>query len=134
LGLPVSRDAAVTVWSWILSSGHVVEAVVAERSGKLVGFAHYRSFPRTLDGNEACYLDDIFVSDDERGKGTARALIDEVERIASARGWTHVRWVTDEDNVRARRFYEKFAERTNLITYRVPRVLPLVGDERENGG
>jgi len=117
---PIDRDIARNVWRWILDRTHPVEAIVAERNDdQLVGFAHFRRFPRTLDANEACYLDDLFVHEGDRGTGTARALIDEIVRISGTRGWTHVRWVTGAGNHRAQRFYNKFAEKTDLITYRV---------------
>lgn len=120
VGSPVTRDIAVVIWRWISFNEHGVQALVAERDGTLVGFTHFRSFPRTLDANEACYLDDIFVTDDERGGGTARALVDAVVQIGASCGWTHVRWVTVKDNERAQRFYRKFAEDLELITYRIP--------------
>ena len=116
---PVTPSIAEVMWQWILRNEHRIEAIVAERDGELVGFAHFRPFPRTLDANEACFLDDLFVADGERGKGTAVALIERLKQISSARGWTHVRWVTGEENKRAQRFYNKFAEDMKLLTYRV---------------
>ncbi|MBV9973632.1 MAG: GNAT family N-acetyltransferase [Candidatus Eremiobacteraeota bacterium] len=116
----VDLNIARIVWEWIVSKRHGVEALVAERDGTLVGLAHYRPFPRTLNGNEAGYLDDIYVVASERGSGVAKAIMDEVVRIARLRGWSHIRWVTTKGNVRARGFYDKMGEDMRLMTYRIP--------------
>ena len=113
----VTREVAQRVWAWIQHPEHPTKAIVAERDGELIGFAHYRPFPRTLYGNEACYLDDLYVLEEQRGSGLARALIDKVSEIAKQRGWTHVRWVTEEKNARARALYDKLARAMTLVTY-----------------
>ncbi len=117
--LPVAEPVVRVVWRWIMQGTHRVECVLAERDGSALGFAIFRPFPRTLDGNEACYLDDLYVRDEFRGTGVVRALLGKIVEITRARGWSHVRWVTTADNLRARGLYEKIAQRTDLITYRI---------------
>jgi ribosomal protein S18 acetylase RimI-like enzyme len=122
LGEHVDDAIAATVWSWLLARTHGVEGVLAIRAGDdddLAGFVHFRPFPRTLDGNEACFIDDIWVAEAYRGTGLAQALIDRVRTTARERGWTHVRWVTDAKNARARAFYDRIAEDAKLVTYRI---------------
>jgi ribosomal protein S18 acetylase RimI-like enzyme len=43
--------------------------------------------------------------------------MDALQHIAASHRWTEVRWITRSDNARARAFYEKYAEATDLITY-----------------
>ena len=120
LGEPADDTIAATVWSWLLARTHGVEGILAvDDDGELAGFAHFRPFPRTLDGNEACFLDDLWVTESHRGTGLAEALIDRVCAIARERGWTHVRWVATAKNARARALYDRIAEDANLVTYRV---------------
>ncbi len=120
LGENPDDAVAATIWSWLLARTHGVEGVLAIGDGdELVGFVHFRPFPRTLDGNEACFLDDVWVTESHRGTGLAQALIGRVRAIASDRGWTHVRWVTDATNARARALYERIAENASLVTYRI---------------
>jgi GNAT superfamily N-acetyltransferase len=107
------------VWSWLLAGTHRIEGVLAIDGDRLAGFTHFRPFPRTLDGNEACFLDDLWVSEPYRGTGLARALIARVCDVAAERGWSHVRWVTERHNTRARRLYERIAENGQLETYRI---------------
>lgn len=120
LGEDADDAVAATVWSWLLARTHGLEGVLAAGGdGELVGFVHFRPFPRTLDGNEACFLDDVWVTESHRGTGLAQALIERVQAIARERGWTHVRWVTDARNARARALYDRIAEDARLVTYRV---------------
>jgi GNAT superfamily N-acetyltransferase len=118
LGETADDAIAATVWAWLLARTHGVEGILAIDDDELVGFVHFRPFPRTLDGNEACFLDDIWVTESHRGTGLAGALIDRVRALARERGWTHVRWVTDAKNARARALYERIAENADLLTYR----------------
>jgi ribosomal protein S18 acetylase RimI-like enzyme len=120
LGETADDAIAATVWSWLLARTHGVEGVLAlDDDDELVGFVHFRPFPRTLDGNEACFLDDLWVAESHRGKGLAEALIDRVRAIACDRGWSHVRWVTDAKNTRARALYDRIAHDAGLVTYRI---------------
>ncbi len=120
LGERADDRVAATVWSWLLARTHGVEGVLAiGPDERLVGFVHFRPFPRTLDGNEACFLDDLWVAESHRGTGLAKALIDRVRAIARERGWTHVRWVTEAKNARARALYDRIAEDAHLVTYRI---------------
>jgi GNAT superfamily N-acetyltransferase len=119
VGDPVNDDIARTVWSWLLAGAHGLGAILAVGSdGGVAGFAHYRPFPRTLHGNQAGYLDDLFVAAPLRGRGLAVELVRRVCEIAERNGWTEVRWVTTPDNARARAIYERVAMRSELITYR----------------
>jgi GNAT superfamily N-acetyltransferase len=119
LGEHADDNVAATVWSWLLARTHGVEGILAAGpDGELAGFVHFRPFPRTLDGNEACFLDDVWVTEAHRGTGLAQALIACVRATARERGWTHVRWVTDARNARARALYDRIAEDANLVTYR----------------
>ena len=45
------------------------------------------------------------------------ALIDALASEGRARGWTVIRWITADDNHRARSVYDEFAVRTMWVTY-----------------
>ncbi|HYZ15264.1 MAG TPA: GNAT family N-acetyltransferase, partial [Candidatus Acidoferrum sp.] len=59
------------------------------------------------------------VTETHRGNGLAEALINHLCAIARERGWTHVRWVTEEANARAQRLYDRIATDMELRTYRI---------------
>ncbi|MCB1421408.1 MAG: GNAT family N-acetyltransferase [Nitratireductor sp.] len=113
-----SAEMRARVWKWLFDPGHEVEGLVAEDSdGRLIGLAHYRAFARPLAAATGGFLDDLFVDPAARGSGAAEALIDAVKAEAAKRGWTVIRWITAEDNYRARGLYDRVAEKTRWVTY-----------------
>jgi GNAT superfamily N-acetyltransferase len=105
------------VWSWIADPSHEVGALVAEREGRIAGIAHFRPFARPLAAGAGCYLDDLFVDPAYRGGGAVDALLAGLRRLAASNGWGVVRWITADDNHRARSKYDQYATRTMWITY-----------------
>ena len=114
----LDEDVLDRVWNWLLDAGHPLNAILAiAPDNTMVGLAHYRAFPETLLGRDAGFLDDLFVSPAQRDKGVGRALINGVAKIAKARGWPFVRWITAEDNAPARRLYDDVGAKTHWVTY-----------------
>lgn len=106
------------VWSWLRDPDHEVEALVAlDAPGKVIGLAHYRPFARPLAAATGGFLDDLFVDPGTRGSGAAQALIDGVAEAGRRRGWSVIRWITADDNYRARSAYDRVATRTGWVTY-----------------
>ena len=54
-----------------------------------------------------CYLAELYVVPDKRGRGLGRALMDEVMRVARAQGAGHIELNTSDDDVAARALDEK---------------------------
>lgn len=106
------------VWEWVQDESEEVECFLAlDGSGVAVGLAHFRGFARPLAASRGCYLDDLFVDPDARGKGAAQALMNALRTEAQLRGWSVVRWITAEDNYGARAMYDRVSSRTNWLTY-----------------
>ncbi|MEU5805948.1 GNAT family N-acetyltransferase [Streptomyces sp. NPDC047718] len=113
-----TEEMAGRVWSWLNDPGHELQALVAEDAGgRLVGLAHYRPFARPLSATVGCFLDDLFVAPAGRGSGAADLLLARLREIAAEHGWSVVRWITADDNYRARGKYDQVATRTPWITY-----------------
>jgi GNAT superfamily N-acetyltransferase len=116
-GVEQTEAMRARVWTWLHEAGHDVQGLVAEDQGKLVGLAHFRRFARPLSATVGGFLDDLFVDPAARGSGAAAALIAGVEAEGRARGWSVIRWITAENNYRARQLYDKVATRTPWLTY-----------------
>lgn len=111
-------EMRATVWGWIMDPAHEVKALIAEdASGRALGLAHYRPFARPLSASTGCFLDDLFVAPETRGMRVGEALIEALAAMARERGWSVVRWITADDNYRARTAYDRVATRTMWITY-----------------
>jgi GNAT superfamily N-acetyltransferase len=86
--------------------------------GKLAGFVHYLFHRSTWAPNAYCYLEDLFVSEDARGLGIGRALIEAVYDKARQAGASRVHWLTNTTNAQARILYDQVAENLGFIQYR----------------
>lgn len=117
-GVAQTKEMRDRVWSWIQDPTHEVQALVAEGAeGGLIGLAHFRAFARPLSATTGGFLDDLFVEPAARGSGAAQALIAAVAEVGRAEGWSVIRWITAEDNSRARAVYDRVAQKTAWVTY-----------------
>jgi GNAT superfamily N-acetyltransferase len=65
-----------------------------------------------------CYLEDLFVDQNYRGRGLGRLLVEDLVDLAKARGWSRLYWHTQAKN-RARSLYDKFAVADGFVRYRL---------------
>jgi GNAT superfamily N-acetyltransferase len=116
-GVPQTPKMRETAWGWLHDPDHGSNCLVAEHDGDVVGFTHFRPFVSTLRAITNGFLDDLFVDPETRGSGAAQALIEAVVDVGRANGWGTIRWITADDNYRARGVYDRLATRTGWITY-----------------
>ncbi len=110
-------EMRATVWGWLHDPAQQTRGFVAEDQGRLIGLAHFRPFARPLSASTGGFLDDLFVDPSARGSGAADALIAAIAEEGRKQGWTVIRWITAEDNYRARALYDRLAEKTKWATY-----------------
>ena len=103
-------------WSWIME-GRILCFMALSAHGRPVDIAHVREFLRPLASSVAGYLDDLFVAQGARGSGAVEALFDAARELGRDRQWSVIRWITRDDNYRARSVYDRLATRTNWVTY-----------------
>ena len=65
-----------------------------------------------------CYLQDLYVSQQSRGGGVGRQLIEHVYAEARKAGCPMVYWLTHETNATARLLYDRIATHQGFIKYR----------------
>ena len=119
-GHPEGTETADIVWRWLTDDADPFEGCVARTpSGELIGLIHFRALPRPLSGKRGGYIDDAFVAEHYRGRGVADALFHAVAEIRRQRNWSDIRWITSEDNARARAFYDRIANLTAMRIYEI---------------
>lgn len=105
-------------WTRFFDSYEPVNALVAELDGQLLGLTHYLYHRSTTAIAPICYLQDLFTQPQARGKGVARALINEVYRLAKIAGSARVYWQTHQTNSTAMLLYDKVAQQSGFVVYR----------------
>jgi GNAT superfamily N-acetyltransferase len=105
-------------WSRFFDAYEPVHALIAERSGKMLGLVHYLYHRSTIFVHPICYLQDLFTVEAARGQGVGRALIQSVYERAHAAGSPRVYWQTHESNSVAMRLYDRVADKSGFLVYR----------------
>ena len=85
----------------------VWKAFVAERDGKILGFALYYIRYSTWKGCRL-YLEDFIVTEEERGNGTGKILFERVMQEAKDKGYNGMSWQVLDWNAPAINFYNKY--------------------------
>lgn len=118
--MPMTEQTLDTVWSWIHDEGNPFWCRLARQDdGKPIGLMHFREMPSPLRGCLMGFLDDLFVEPDARGHGAVTALFDDLTEHGRDRGWPSVRWITADDNYRARAVYDRLSHKTQWNTYQL---------------
>jgi len=78
----------------------------AWRGEELVGYACLYWHSSSLVPAETVLMNDLYVTEPERGAGVGRALIEAAAEVGRERGAHQLEWVTGPDNATARRLYD----------------------------
>ncbi|MFM2091312.1 MAG: hypothetical protein RLZZ127_1801, partial [Planctomycetota bacterium] len=113
-------EVTAGTWARLTAPDGAVRGLLAELDGRVVGFATYLFHPSTWSLCSYCYLEDLFAAEEARGRGVGRALITGVADAARAAGADRLYWLTHQDNATAQALYDRVAERSGFIQYRLP--------------
>jgi GNAT superfamily N-acetyltransferase len=83
------------------------ECLLAEYETNPVGFALFFRNYSTWTGRCGLYLEDLFVSEEYRGRGIGGALMRRLREVADERGWARVDWAVLNWNTHAQSFYRE---------------------------
>ena len=116
---PTALEEQITeaTWERFFSASEPVHALVAQDEDRIVGIAHYLFHRSTTRLHDVCYLQDLFTSQQYRGRGVGRLLIQAVYAAASAAKSSRVYWTTQTTNEAGRALYEKIAKHAGFIVY-----------------
>jgi GNAT superfamily N-acetyltransferase len=114
----LSAQITQITWARFFNENEPMHALVAERSGALVGLAHFLYHRSTIQVSTTCYLQDLFTAEAARGHGVGRALIYAVYEHAKSAGSARVYWHTHETNTVAMRLYDTVANKSGFLVYR----------------
>lgn len=115
--VPMNETILQTVWDWISDPGTPFYCIVARDGGAPVGLMHFRAMFSPLRGTTSGFLDDLYVDPDSRGGGVVNRLFEELKSQARSFGWPMLRWITRDNNYRARAVYDRVATRTDWVMY-----------------
>jgi len=91
------------------------ECLIAEIDGAPVGSAIFFTNYSTWRGRNGLYLEDIFVPEEHRRKGIARALFQHLAQLVIDRGHARLDWAVVDWNETAIGFYEGLGARPDTL-------------------
>jgi GNAT superfamily N-acetyltransferase len=107
-----------STWQRLLDSSEPTHGALAWDGDTAVGLVHFIYHRSNWSIENSCYLQDLLVTEQSRGTGVGRQLIEFVYRSAKADGCCKVHWLTHETNATAIQLYERIAERPGFIQFR----------------
>jgi GNAT superfamily N-acetyltransferase len=106
-------------WARLHDPAEPMHAALAWQGARAVGMVHWIFHRSTWTDGPYCYLQDLYVDEDVRGSGAGRALIAHARAEAEAVGASRLYWLTHETNTDAMKLYDKVAEKSGFVQYRV---------------
>ena len=97
------------------------EAMVAESDGEVVAFALYFTNFSTFLAQPGLYLEDLFVTPAQRGRGIGESMLTRLARTAVERGYGRFEWSVLDWNEHAIRFYQRMGA-TVMPDWRICRI------------
>ena len=116
----ISPEQTELTWTRLINNELKMFGFVAESEDGVIGFTHCLFRPSTWTETDYCYLEDLFVDPNIRGKGVGRALMDKVVELAKEKKSKRVYWTTQEFNKTARVLYDSITPVSEYVQYRLP--------------
>jgi GNAT superfamily N-acetyltransferase len=114
----ISADVHDRTWRLLCDkTSGLIGLIARNKGGKGVGFAHSSLTPFAWAGGQVLYLQDLFVSETERGQGIGAGLLKAVYDLADETGSSQVFWLANEDDTELLRFYLRHAIRTRYVRF-----------------
>ena len=116
----ISSEQTELTWKRLINNELKMFGFVAESEEGVIGFTHCLFRPSTWTETDYCYLEDLYVNPNIRGKGIGRALMNKVIEFAKEKKSKRVYWTTQEFNKTARVLYDSFTPVSEFVQYRLP--------------
>ena len=116
----ISSEQTELTWKRLINNEQKMFGFVAESEEGVIGFTHCLFRPSTWTETDYCYLEDLFVDPNIRGKGIGRALMNKVFELAKEKNSKRVYWTTQEFNKTARVLYDSITPVSEFVQYRLP--------------
>jgi ribosomal protein S18 acetylase RimI-like enzyme len=115
----VPEDVTLKTWERLIRKQDGLFCRVAETGGEVCGFSLSVLHAGTWTTAPVCYLEDLFVSPEHRGRGIGEALIRDLAGMAKSQGWSRLYWHTQAGNTAARSVYDRFTKADDFVRYRL---------------
>jgi len=118
-GTSLPDEQFAYTWDRIIGDAEL-HGFAARDGAEIVGIVHFLFHASAWTSTPVCYLQDLFVTQEARGKGIGRILIEAVAAHAHERDSARLYWLTQDHNATARQLYDRLAKHSGFIRYEYP--------------
>jgi len=115
----VSEAVTAATWRRLLDPNSGMFGRLGTLDGAVAGFTVSVLHPGSWTIAPVCYLEDLFVAPDYRGRGVGEALIRDLAGLAKTNGWSRLYWHTNAGNETARKLYDTYTQADDFVRYRI---------------
>ncbi len=116
----INQNLTTETWSRLMDPKTPVHGFAAETKGELIGILHYVLHHSTGTIAPVCYMQDVFVHSDHRGKGTARKLVQKLAQEGRKQKWARLYWWTEQNNKAAQALYKTLGTKLDFTLHVLP--------------
>lgn len=103
----------------VINDSEIGDIIVAREGGKIIGMVSILYTVSTALGGRVALFEDMIVSSEVRGAGVGSKLIERSIEFAKEKGCKRITLLTDYDNERAHRFYQRHGfNRSSMVAFR----------------
>ena len=113
-GAPQRPDS---YYAEMLLQDRSAEVLGARLDGRLIGFMIFADLPEPLSGMRYGMADHVFVHQDVRGQGIAKAMVDVLADFGHERGWNRLVLNAPRQPDHGRKLYEQVAAPADWTSY-----------------
>ena len=114
----IPEAVTTSTWKRMLDPASAVFGRLAIVRTDVVGFTLSVLHEGTWTIAPICYLEDLFVDQNYRGRGLGRLLVQDLIDLAKTQNWSRVYWHTQATNP-ARSLYNEFVAADDFVRYKL---------------
>ncbi|WP_339461656.1 GNAT family N-acetyltransferase [Pseudomonas sp. EA_105y_Pfl2_R69] len=105
----------------LFAEGSPAHALICSRDGVPIGYAVYFFSYSTWLGRQGLYLEDLYITPEQRGSGAGKQLLRHLAQLACAKGCARLEWSVLDWNEPAIQFYQSLGAKPQdeWIRYRL---------------
>lgn len=92
---------------FLFGQNSALQCLVVAQQDNIVGYATFTKQFSTWDANFYMYLDCLFLTEETRGKGLGKRLMEKIKVYSKTENCNTIQWQTPDFNTKAIAFYNK---------------------------
>lgn len=115
-----NTEITTSTWTRLIDPQSAVQGLCATQGKQMIGLVHYVLHPITGLIEPVCYMQDLYVTPDHRGKGVAKKLVKALSVEGAKQKWARIYWLADSKNEAAQGLYKDIGTKLDFTLHILP--------------